>query len=49
MAGLLNAMEGHILAYGETMGKYQGPRQQGWYLSASGTPVPNTPTPVSTP
>ena len=46
MAELLNAMEGHILAYGETLGKYQGPRQQGWYTDSSGTPVPNTPTPV---
>ena len=45
-AELAAAMEGHMLAYGETMGKYQGPRQQGWYVDASGTPIPNTPTPV---
>jgi Raf kinase inhibitor-like YbhB/YbcL family protein len=45
-ADLVAAMEDHMLAYGETMGKYQGPRQQGWYVDASGTPVPNTPTPV---
>ena len=45
-ADLVAAMEDHTLAYGETIGKYQGPRQQGWYVDASGTPVPNTPTPV---
>ena len=36
---LTAAMEGHILAYGETMGKYQGPRVQGWYTDDSGTPI----------
>ena len=25
---LTEVMEGHMLAYGETMGKFQGPRQQ---------------------
>ena len=43
---LLAAIEGHVLGYGETMGKFQGPRQQGWYTADSGTPVPNTPTPM---
>ena len=45
-AELISAMEGHVLGYGETMGKYQGPRQQGWYLSDQLTPIPNTPTPT---
>ena len=45
-AELSAAIKGHILAYGETMGKFQGPRQQGWYTSDSGSPVANTPTPV---
>ena len=43
---LTAAMEGHVLAFGETMGKYQSPRQQGWYLGDSQTPIPNTPTPA---
>ena len=43
---LAAALEGHVLAFGETMGKYQSPRQQGWYLGDSQTPIPNTPTPV---
>jgi len=43
---LLAAMDGHVVAFGETMGKYQSPRQQGWYLGDSLTPIPNTPTPV---
>ncbi|MCH8814465.1 MAG: alpha/beta hydrolase fold domain-containing protein [Chloroflexi bacterium] len=45
-AELTAAIEGHILAYGETMGKFQGPRQQGWYTDDSGSPIANTPTPV---
>ena len=45
-AELTAAVEGHIVASGETMGKFQGPRQQGWYMDSSGTPVPNTPIPV---
>ena len=43
---LLSAMEGHVLAFGETMGKYQSPRQQRWFTDSGGTPIPNTPTPV---
>ena len=43
---LLAAMEGHVLGYGETMGKFQGPRHQGWYTTDSGTPIPHTPTPT---
>ena len=45
-ADLTAAMEGHIVASGETFGKFQGPRQQGWFTDTGGTPVPNTPTPV---
>ena len=45
-AELLAAMDGHILAYGETVGKFHPPRQQGWYTDSSNTPIPNTPTPV---
>lgn len=45
-AELISAMDGHVMGYGETMGKYQGPRQQGWYLTDDTTPLPNTPTPV---
>ena len=36
---LTAAMEGHIMAYGETMGKYQGPRVQAWYTNDLGTPI----------
>ena len=43
---LTDAMEGHILGYGETMGKFQVPRQQGWFVGDTGTPVSNTPTPM---
>ena len=43
---LTAAMDGHVGGYGETMGKFQGPRQQGWFTTDSGSPVPNTPTPV---
>ena len=43
---LTAAMQGHIVGFGEVMGKFQGPRQQGWFTSDSGSPVPNTPTPV---
>ena len=43
---LTAAMEGHIVGFGEVTGKFQGPRQQGWFTSDSGSPVPNTPTPV---
>jgi len=43
---LAKAMEGHILFSAETSGKYQGPRQQGWYSDSKGTPLVNTPTPV---
>lgn len=46
---LLDAMEGHILAQTEILGKYLRPKQQGWYLSDSNTAIPNTPTPVRTP
>jgi len=42
---LISAMDGHVLGYGETMGKSQGPRQQGWYSDSKGTPLANTPTP----
>ena len=44
-AELTAAVEGHIVASGETMGKFQGPRQQGWYLDSTNTPIANTPTP----
>ena len=43
---LTDAMEGHILGYGETLGKFQVPRQQGWFVGDTGTPVSNTPTPM---
>ena len=46
-ADLIKAMDGHMVAHGETMGKFQGPRQQGWFTTGSGSPVPNTPTPSS--
>lgn len=46
---LLDAMDGHILAQTEILGKYLRPKQQGWYLSDSNTAIPNTPTPVRTP
>ena len=36
---LTAAMEGRILAYGETMGKYQGPRVEGWKTDDLGTPI----------
>ena len=42
---LLAAMKNHTLAFGEAVGKYQTPRQQGWYLGDSKTPVINTPIP----
>ena len=45
-ADLTAAMEGHIVASGETLGKFQGPRQQGWFTDSGGTPIPNTPAPV---
>jgi Raf kinase inhibitor-like YbhB/YbcL family protein len=45
-AELTAATEGHVLGYGETMGKYQAPRQQGWYRDDTETPVANTPTPM---
>lgn len=36
---LTAAMEGHILAHGETTGKYQGPRIEAWKTNAQGTPI----------
>ena len=39
---LLSAMKGHVLAFGETMGKFQGPRLKSWYSEDDST----TPTPV---
>ena len=41
---LTAAMEGHILALGETMGKYQGPRVEAWKTDDLGTPVTRPPT-----
>ena len=41
---LLDAMDGHMLAEAQTAGKYLRPPQQDWL--ASGTPIPNTPTPT---
>ena len=43
---LVDAMEGHILAKAEWVGKYTAPMQQMWFTSDKGSPVPNTPTPV---
>ena len=45
-AELTGVMQGHILGYGETLGKFQVPRQQGWFVGDAGTPVVNTPTPA---
>ena len=43
---LVKAMDGHVLAQAEWVGKYTRPKQQGWFTSGSNSPIPNTPTPV---
>ena len=49
MDELVNAMDGHILAQADWVGKYTRPMQQMWFTSDSGSPIPNTPTPVGNP
>ena len=46
---LTAAMQGHILAVGETMGKYQGPRVAAWKTDDSGTPIASPPTATPVP
>ena len=46
---LVNSMDGHILAQAEWEGKYTRPKLGLWYTSDSGSPIPNTPTPVRSP